>query len=378
MKGTPSHTLDEMVTPPSLIQADEVDVSVPTQRYSGTNIARMLDDALTKQNKAAFELAMSALWQWAHHMAVSKIRDRDTAQDMVQDAIIDVYRVSQQRQLTGAEMVGLTQAKLAGWRNVPGLVTKYRAAAAERHRREISIFAPLSNGTQPTLEIAASPPNEATVLPSQRAHLAQVDALIKQWRHQLSHIANNAERETLQAILTYVETCRADFDPMTDEKFRVIVGSFKRRWHVSPDVLDWLKAALTLKREAAIRDRLLRVRDLLHQYGLNRSSIRKMDLADAITSLQDEAKYLWREPTDRKTLQVVCHWFQLIIDNTPDDEIALQPLLIRKDSQFMLDKRLSAYLQLTLGLRQNTVRKRIDRVLNTLTAWGVLEDIKDE
>lgn len=376
--------------PASSILPEEKQLVGSPQARTETAIAQHLDDALKRNDSGAFSEGFAALWEWTYHTALSCILDQEAAQDLAQEAIIEVYRVAQNRQLTGLQMIGLIQAKLRGWQGVPGLITKYRAENAGRRRMEISISEPVGSLIEDrgltigdVLASPTPPPEVAVERAEERqkrteAHLAKVDTKIAEWKGRIPRVKNMAERETLQAILEYVETRRAGVAGDAETVFKVIVGTFKRRWSISPVVRDWFKAELNLKQDAAVRDRLLRVLDLLRRYGLDKPSAKAGEMEQAITALREEARWLWYEPTDQKTVQVLCHWFQLTLDSAKGDTVTLPALLVREQSQFMLDKGLSKYLQAKLGLRQNTVRKRVDRVLGILTDWGLVEVIKDE
>lgn len=334
--------------PTSSIVPEEKELVGSPQARTETAIAQRLDDALGRNDAGAFSEGFAALWEWTYHTVLACILDQEAAQDLAQEAIIEVYRVAQDRQLTGLQMIGLIQAKLRGWGGVPGLITKYRAENAGRRRIEISISEPVGGLTEDRsltvgdILASSTPPPEVAVEQAEErqkqseAHLAQVDTKIAEWKRWIPRVKNMAERETLQAILEYVETRRAGVAGDAETAFKVIIGTFKRRWSISPVIRDWFKAELNLKQDAAVRDRLLRVLDLLRQYGLDKPSAKASEMEQAITALREEARWLWYEPTDQKTVQVLCHWFQLKLEGAKDDTVALPALLVREQSQFML------------------------------------------
>ncbi|MEM7031904.1 MAG: hypothetical protein AAF629_20285 [Chloroflexota bacterium] len=364
----------------------------PSSSYtpSDREIALILDEGLTECDYTTFRQGMDALWHWAFDIVAQAITDPDAAQDITQDAMIEVYRVAQTQQISGEQLVGLTLSKLKGWNGVPGLITKYRAEVAGRHRLEISLDRPIiraeDNATSTLEEILSILPDEledkiADSETNQRQQALQnIDKKISTWKLHLADITRSAEKETLTALLAYVEMQRAAFDHQTDNPtdFKIILGHFKRTWVVDDIAEHWFKQVFKLKRTSAVRDRLWRVRDLLKQHGLDKTKIERETLLAATQALSEEAHWLWDSPTDQQTVKALCRWFQHHLKASTSTQIHLPRLLLQKQTQFVLDKSLSNYLQQHLNLRQNTVRKRIDRVSDMLTAWGLVEEIKDE
>ena len=384
---TTEWTLISWMSPAMLAEPDQ---PTHTQITSDREIALLFDEGLSDCDYHIFRTAMDALWQWAFNIVTAAIPDPDAAQDITQDAMIEVYRVAQKQQLSGEQMVGLTLAKLKGWKGVPGLIAKHRAEVAGRHRLEISLDAPLrrkEDVSETTLEDVISISLETLEDSSTEIHewqrqtyLHDIDLKIAAWKAHLANITKPTEQQTLTALLDYVEMGRATIDETSDDiiDFKIVLGRFKRAWLVSPQAETWFKTALNLKRTTAVRDRLWRVRDMLKQHGLDVPTIKRGHLAHATQALTDEATWLWDVPTDRQTMRALCRWFQHYLDKAQADNVELPPLLIQKQSQFVLDKTLSEHLQKQLGLRQNTVRKRVDRILDLLAEWDLVEELKDE
>ena len=342
----------------------------PTQAGRETSIAQHLDEALTQHDEQAFADGINRLWHWVYRLALAQIADDDEAQDLAQEVIIAVYQVAQRQVLSGEQIVGLARSKLAGWRRVPGLITKYQAEEAQRRRLKVSLAESADRAATSVLDTEQQPID--------LAYRKDIETHLACWRGSLAQVKPQSERETLQVLLIYVEQRWTDWLTRTEYPFTVSLGTFKRRWRVAPKALDWLKTRLKLKRDGAVRDRLLRVIDLLRLHGLDKPTLVKEDLRQAIDALHQEARWLWHVPIDRETVHVLCIWFETLFNAGESQVIVLEPLLQQEESQFVLDKSLSEYLQCALGLSQNAVRKRVDRIMPTLSEWGLLEVIKDE
>jgi hypothetical protein len=91
---------------------------------------------------------------------------------------------------------------------------------------------------------------------------------------------------------------------------------------------------------------------------------------------------MWTEPTDRDTIRALCDWFDgeltAAAREKPDQILTLPHPLVTSDGQFLISPRLSRYLQDRMNMSQNSVRRRLDRVMGLLEEWGFVEVSKDE
>ena len=361
--------------------ATQVPSNPSSQLFSDKHIIQLLDQALLEGNEASYVQAFTALWDRAYAYASQQVHDPDEAQDLVQEAMLAVYRTTQNHRLTGSQIVGLVYAKLQGWQGVPGLINKHQAQYYQRLRMEQSLHSkPTRDGVVNEFSAAVSLPLRSQFRPISSPEQTQrraIEAKIQSWRQKLTGVRNKAEYETLQAMLTYVEAALQHHDGSA-ATFKVVIGRFKRRWRIPPPVMAWFRLELGLKQEAALCKRLLRIYDLYLASGLKKTDLKRQRLADVIVALETEAKWLWYDPLDQQTLRALCRWLQEHLDQTDQDSIRLPSLLIQEETQLVLDQPLSRFLQEKLQLRQNTVRKRVDRVMDLLSTWGLMEDIKDE
>lgn len=305
---------------------------------------QLFDKAWAQQEHQALGPCLEMLVEAAcKKIVLPQVRDPKKARDWIWDALATSYQAARSKQLSAATFVQLFESSLRGWkqpgkRPVPGLIKKKLADEARERRRT-------AGGDALDAVTAGETPKEFSV------------DEIEEIRRSIPGNIDVVKRQTLEAILDYIEKHDREAD----------LGYRPQRWVVAPTVLDFVRAHMSIKRHGAVVNRLRSpgVYESLEECGL--SVFRKLEvsprqLSDSVNKLEQKVGELGDDRTSREMVKVLIEWSEKKLGEANGKSVVLEAPVSMKKSGFRLHKQVSHFLEESMGVSQNTARKRFDRV----------------